>query len=366
VEQRRSRLESLEVTPQFWRGRPVLVTGHTGFKGSWLCWWLNLLGARVSGLALEPPTSPSLFEASRLGEAMASQHGDVRDPATIERALRASRPEVVFHLAAQSLVRESYRRPIETFTTNVVGTANCLEALRSCDSVRAAVIVTTDKCYRNRGGPKAYGESDELGGDDPYSASKAAAELVTHAWRSSFFPDGKPAAVASARAGNVIGGGDWAAERLVPDAMRAFAASQPLLVRHPGSTRPWQHVLEPLRGYLSHAEHLHAGAPGAAGPWNFGPEPADVKPVSWVADCLARRWGAGAGWQPGTRGTLHEAAELALDNGKARAGLGWRPALPLEQALDWVVDWYKAHFAGTPAQSLVCEQIGLYQRLCLP
>jgi CDP-glucose 4,6-dehydratase len=320
----------------------------------------------VSGLALEPTTAPSLFEASRLGEAMVSQHGDVRDPATMERVLRASRPEIVFHLAAQSLVRESYRRPIETFTTNVIGTANCLEALRNCDSARAAVIVTTDKCYRNTGGPKAYREDDELGGEDPYSASKAGAELVTHAWRSSFFSDGKSAAVASARAGNVIGGGDWAAERLVPDAMRAFAASQPLLIRHPGSTRPWQHVLEPLRGYLSLAERLHAGAAGAASAWNFGPEPADVKPVSWVADRLAHRWGSGARWQASTHDSLHEAAELALDNGKARAELGWRPALPLDQALDWVVDWYKAHYSGTPAQSLVCEQIGRYQRLCLP
>lgn len=354
------------MTPQFWRGRPVLVTGHTGFKGSWLCWWLNLLGARVSGLALEPPTSPSLFEASGLDQAMASRHGDVRDPAAMERALRESRPEVVFHLAAQSLVRESYRRPIDTFTTNVIGTANCLEALRSCDSVRAAVVVTTDKCYRNTGGPKAYRESDELGGDDPYSASKAGAELVAHAWRSSFFSDAKSAAVASARAGNVIGGGDWAPERLVPDAIRAFAASQPLVVRHPGSTRPWQHVLEPLRGYLSLAERLHAGVAAAASAWNFGPEPADVKPVSWVADRLARRWGEGAAWQPGTGDSLREATELALDNAKARAGLGWRPALALDQALDWVVDWHKALIAGTPAQSLVCEQIGLYQRLCLP
>jgi CDP-glucose 4,6-dehydratase len=275
------------------------------------------------------------------------------------------RPEIVIHLAAQALIRESYRNPVDTYTTNVIGTVNVLEAIRAGSDVRVVLIVTSDKCYANIGANIACSESDSMGGHDPYSSSKACAELVSSAYRASFLSDAG-IAVATARAGNVIGGGDIAADRLLPDAVKALLRNEPLVVRNPEAIRPWQHVLEPLRGYLSLAEHLHAGAPGAAGPWNFGPEPADVKPVSWVADCLARRWGAGAGWQPGTRGTLHEAAELALDNGKARAGLGWRPALPLEQALDWVVDWYKAHFAGTPAQSLVCEQIGLYQRLCLP
>jgi CDP-glucose 4,6-dehydratase len=348
-------LESLVLTPEFWRGRRVLVTGHTGFKGSWLCMWLGALQARVAGLALQPPTQPSLFDASGLGAELASRdaRGDVRDAGAVERAFADHQPEVVFHMAAQSLVRESYRRPAETFATNVMGTVNCLEAARETPSLRALVVVTSDKCYRNRGGTAGYREGDPLGGDDPYSASKAAAELATHAYRQAFF-SGQGALVASARAGNVIGGGDWAAERLVPDAARAFAAARPLAIRNPASTRPWQHVLEPLRGYLDLAERLHAAA--------------DVQPVSRVADGLAARWGAGARWQKEGSGTasstLHEAAELALDAGKARAELGWRPALPLDSALDWVVDWYKQFAGGAKARALTLEQITRYQALC--
>ncbi len=352
------------MTPRFWHGRPVLVTGHTGFKGSWLCWWLKQLGATVAGVALDPPTSPSLFEASGLGKEIPSRKGDVRDLEAMHAALRDHRPEVIFHMAAQSLVRESFRSPVETFTTNVTGTVNCLEAARRCRSVRAVVVVTTDKCYRNLDSPHACREEDALGGDDPYSASKACAELVTQAYRKSFFQAPAGALVASARAGNVIGGGDWAADRLVPDAMRAFASAQQVRIRNPGSIRPWQHVLEPLRGYLALAERLHGGERGAATAWNFGPDQADARPVSWVVDQLARRWGGGAGWQRDAGEQPAEAPALVLDNSKARAELAWRPSLPLEKALDWVVEWYRALASHGDARALTLGQIDRYQAMC--
>jgi CDP-glucose 4,6-dehydratase len=351
------------ISPGFWRDRPVLVTGHTGFKGSWLCWWLQQLGARTTGLALDPPTAPSLYEASGLAQAMVSLRGDVRDAGLLARVLREHRPEVVFHLAAQSLVRESLRNPLDTFSTNVMGTAACLEAARGCDSVRAVVVVTTDKCYRNLGTARGYREDDQLGGEDPYSASKACAELVTEAYRKSFFEApgaAGTARVASARAGNVIGGGDWAVDRLVPDAMRAFAARRAVPIRNPQATRPWQHVLEPLHGYLVLAERLHAGSEEAAAAWNFGPDPGDSRPVSWVADQLAQRWGGGARWErDGTR-QPREAALLALDSSKAHGKLGWRMALPLEQALDWVVEWYR-DFSARGARAVTSEQITRFQ-----
>lgn len=352
------------MTPGFWRGRPVLVTGHTGFKGSWLCWWLEHLGAKVAGLALDPPTSPNLFELSGLARAMASVKGDVRDLATVEAAFREHRPEIVIHMAAQSLVRESYRDPVGTFGTNVAGTVNCLEAARRCESVRSMLVVTTDKCYRNVGSSRGYRETDELGGDDPYAASKACAELVTGAYRKSFFGTRESAAlVASARAGNVIGGGDWASDRLVPDAMRAFASAQPVRVRNPGSTRPWQHVLEPLRGYLMLAERLHAGDRSVSDAWNFGPDPADVQPVSRIVDGLIGRWGGSAAAQRDEGPHPHEAAVLALDSSKARTVLGWRPALGLEKALDWVVEWYKTIASSDDARAITLEQIGRYQAM---
>jgi len=355
------------ITPDFWNGRPVLVTGHTGFKGSWLCWWLKRLGAKVTGLALEPPTSPNLFEVSGLAGEIASVKADIRNLDRVSAVFREHQPEVVFHLAAQSLVREAYRDPVETFSTNVAGTVNCLEAVRACDSVRAAVIVTTDKCYRNRGWSRGYRESDELGGDDPYAASKACAELVTHAYRSSFFEPRQDAAlVASARAGNVIGGGDWALHRLVPDAIRSFASAQPLQLRNPESTRPWQHVLEPLAGYLILAERLHRRDRSAATAWNFGPDAEAVRTVSWVAGELSRRWGEGATWRHDRSAQPHEAAVLALDSSKARAQLGWQPVLALEAALDWVVEWYRANASGLDCRALTIEQIERYQGLCAP
>jgi CDP-glucose 4,6-dehydratase len=352
------------MTPGFWAGRAVLVTGHTGFKGSWLCWWLRLLGAKVAGFALDPPSTPSLYAASGLATEIASIRGDVRDGAALAAAFEAHRPEVVFHLAAQALVRESYRRPAETFTTNVGGTVQCLEAARACAAVRAMVIVTTDKCYRGRPRPGGFREDDELGGEDPYAASKACAELATGAYRASFFaPRAGAALVASARAGNVIGGGDWAAERLVPDAARAFAAGRAVEVRHPEATRPWQHVLEPLHGYLVLAERLHAGRAEAAAAWNFGPGAPDARPAAWVVEQLARRWGDGAGWRRDEGAHPPEAPELALDSGKARAALGWRPVLAVEQALDWTVEGYKAFAAGR-AREVTLAQIARYQEQC--
>lgn len=350
------------MTPGFWKGRSVLVTGHTGFKGSWLCWWLRQLEAKVTGIALDPPTSPSLFDLSGLANSMSPVKGDVREPAVVEAAFREYQPEIVFHLAAQSLVRESYHVPAETFATNVCGTVHCLEASRCCASVRAVLVVTSDKCYRNQDSARPYRETDELGGDDPYAASKACAELVTHAYRKSFFDAEEGAAlVASARAGNVIGGGDWSADRLVPDAMRAFMASQPVRIRNPAAIRPWQHVLEPLRGYLMLGERLLAGDRTAATAWNFGPDAGDVRPVSWIVSELARRWGPTAAWQRDGGAHPHEAAVLVLDSTKAQTQLGWRPVLGLEEALDWVVEWYKSLAGGGDVRALTLEQIGRYQ-----
>lgn len=355
-------LEILIVTPAFWRGRPVLVTGHTGFKGGWLCWWLQDLGAKVTGIALAPNTVPSLFDATGLSRTITSITGDVRDFAAVTAAFHDSRPEIVIHMAAQAQVRESYRDPAGTFSTNVLGTVNCLEAARQCASVRAIVVVTTDKCYVNRNDSRAFREDDELGGDDAYAASKACAELVTRSYRKSFFHDRGSALVASARAGNVIGGGDWATDRLVPDAVRAFASAQPLRLRNPEATRPWQHVLDPLRGYLQLAERLHAGDRDAAKAWNFGPEKTDLRPVSWIVDQLASRWGAPAGWRRDASEQPPEAITLTLDSSRARTELGWRPTLPIDTALDWVDEWYRT-FASRGAREITLEQIARYQAL---
>jgi CDP-glucose 4,6-dehydratase len=353
----------MELNAAAWRGRPVLVTGHTGFKGSWLCWWLKALGAEVSGIALEPPTRPSLFEASGLGTEMRSHLQDVRDAERFAALVRSERPAIIFHLAAQSLVREGYRQPAATFATNVMGTVNCLEAARGCEGVRAIVVVTSDKCYEEVPSARPYREADPLGGHDPYAASKAAAEIATQAYRRSFFEQGA-ALVASARAGNVIGGGDWATDRLVPDAVRAFAAGKPLSVRNPRATRPWQHVLEPLRGYLMLGERLLAQDRSAAAAWNFGPAEEDTRPVSWVADRLVASWGEGAHWTPDGAAHPREAPQLQLDSGKAVRELGWRPVLRLEPALEWVAAWHRAVASGRSAKAVTLEQIEDYRMRC--
>ncbi|WP_231882436.1 MULTISPECIES: CDP-glucose 4,6-dehydratase [Chromobacterium] len=347
------------VNAAFWSGRRVFLTGHTGFKGGWLSLWLDSLGARVHGYALPPSARPSLFDAARVGDAAASELADIRDSAALSAALARAEPSIVFHLAAQPLVRQSYADPLGTLSTNVMGTANLLEAARRCPGVEAVVVVTTDKCYENHEWPWAYRESDALGGHDPYSSSKACAELVCAAYRSSY-PGGAP--IATARAGNVIGGGDWSADRLVPDLLQAFAEGRSLAIRSPDAVRPWQHVLESLAGYLRLAERLAAGQPDAASAWNFGPADDSNRPVSWVADTLAGLWGGG-GWHRDGADHPHEAGILRLDSAKARRRLGWTPRWSLEEALSATLDWHRAWRRGADMRAFTIEQIAAYSRV---
>jgi CDP-glucose 4,6-dehydratase len=351
----------------FWRGRRVFVTGHTGFKGSWLCLWLQTLGAEVWGFALPPRSDGSLFDRARVASGMHSETGDVRDGAALACAIERAQPEVVLHLAAQALVRPSYEDPVNTYATNVMGTVHVLEAVRRVRSVRAVVNVTTDKVYENREWVWPYREEDGLGGFDPYSSSKACSELITAAYRRSFF-SGQPGVdaalgVASARAGNVIGGGDDAPNRLIPDIARAFARSEPVEIRYPQSVRPWQFVLEPLRGYLMLAQGLAQGRQDWAQAWNFGPRLEDAQCVRQVVEHMARVWGVGAHWQSHSAPSLHEAGTLRLDVAKAGASLNWHPQVPLSQALEWVVQWYKGVLEGDDARALTLKQIQAYQSL---
>ena len=348
----------------FWQGRRVFLTGHTGFKGSWLALWLHELGAETTGFALEPPSDPSLFEMANVAGTMTSIHGDVRDLEVLQSAMARSEPEVVLHLAAQSLVREGYDDPITTYSTNVLGTAHVLEACRHVESVRAVVSVTTDKCYENLESLRAFREGDPLGGKDPYSSSKACAEHVTAAYRQSYFESGdRPVGVASARAGNVIGGGDWARDRLVPDLIRGFIVNQPVPIRSPLAIRPWQHVLDPLKGYLDLAERAWAEPGAVGGGWNFGPDATDERAVEWVADRLVERWGDRASWDRDAGAHPAEAAFLKLDSSKARDHLGWWPQLRLEQALGWVVEWHRSVLDGASAAEITRRQIRDYQAL---
>ncbi|WP_396623787.1 CDP-glucose 4,6-dehydratase [Luteitalea sp.] len=348
------------VLPGAWRGRRVLVTGHTGFKGAWLSTWLASLGAEVHGLALAPATTPSLFELIELDTQVRHTLGDIRDAGTVQAAVAAAAPQVVFHLAAQPLVRASYREPLETFATNVQGTAHVLEACRHVSGIEAVVCITTDKCYENREWARGYREDDHLGGHDPYSASKAAAELVAASYRRSFGPESiAMARLATARAGNVIGGGDWSEDRLVPDAVRAFTNGRVLDVRRPAATRPWQHVIAPLSGYLVLAQALLDGQPVAEG-WNFGPADADVVAVGDFLDALTRAWGPRAAWRAtGVDTGPHEAGLLKLDVTKAGERLAWQPRWDLATALRMTVEWYRAWHAGARAGEL--RQIMLAQ-----
>lgn len=326
----------------FWRGRRVLLTGHTGFKGGWLALWLKELGAEVHGLALAPEMPNSFFEACGLEQRIHSSIGDVRDAAIVRRTLEASKAEVVFHLAAQPLVRRSYHEPAETFAVNVMGTVNVLEAIRGCSAVRSAVIVTSDKCYDIQNSPKNYREDDRLGGSDPYSASKACAELVTHSYMRSFFDDSDRAvAIATARAGNVIGGGDLSPDRIVPDAIRSFSRDETLVVRNPSAVRPWQHVLEPLAGYLMLAQRLCVEGKQWSGAWNFGPDQGDAFSVADLVDMLIKEWGVGS-WRAEPRSDgLHESAFLGLDSHRAQTLLSWQPRLKLRDAVRLTVEWYR-------------------------
>lgn len=352
----------LGVNPAFWRGRRVLVTGHTGFKGSWLCLWLQRLGAELSGFAL-PPADPGLFSAAGVAEGMASHCGDVRSAEALTAVLAATQPQIVIHLAAQALVRASYAEPLATYATNVMGLVHLCEAVRATPSVRVLLSVTSDKCYANAEHGRAFREDDALGGHDPYSSSKACAELVTAAYRDSFLAarPGGGVAVASARAGNVIGGGDWAADRLLPDLMRAFAAGRPARIRQPQAVRPWQHVLEPLAGYLQLAEALWRQPAAFAGAWNFGPAADDARPVGWLVERCAALWGAGACWQADSGPQPHEAGQLRLDSRRAAEQLGWRPRWDLQTALAASVDWYRAVHAGAAARALCLAQIARYE-----
>lgn len=356
---RASAVEDLVMTSPL-GGKRVLVTGHTGFKGSWLSLWLHELGASVHGFSLEPPTTPSLFQEGRVDRFLASHRiGDIRDLPALRAAFDAVRPDVVMHLAAQPLVRLSYATPIDTFATNVIGTANVLEAARQTGGVQAFVSVTTDKCYLNREWHWGYREDEALGGHDPYSASKACAELVTAAYRTSYHGDGSPW-IASARAGNVIGGGDWALDRLVPDALRALASGKEMVIRHPGATRPWQHVLEPLAGYVALAERLMTDGAAVASAWNFGPEDADVRPVAWILDEL-RRLRPALAWRQDGGEQVHEAGFLKLDSSRAKALLDWRPRWSLATALEQTVDWFSAWQSGTDVAETCFGQIAAYR-----
>lgn len=354
------------MNPAFWHGKRVFLTGHTGFKGSWLSLWLQSLGAELTGYALKPPTNPSLFEAARVAEGMRCIEGDIRDLPHFTQAMQDARPEIVIHMAAQSLVRHSYQNPVETYATNVMGTVHMLEAVRAAHGVKAVVNITTDKCYENREWVWGYREIDPMGGYDPYSNSKGCAELVSAAYRSSFFnPDDyvkHGVALATVRAGNVIGGGDWAQDRLIPDIVSAFEQGKPVHIRNPHAIRPWQHVMEPLRGYLMLTEKLVEYGPDYAEAWNFGPNDEDAKPVGWIVEQMAARWGIGVQWRLDAGEHPHEAGYLKLDISKARSRLYWRPALSLEDALNLIVDWSRQCKAGTDVRGLTLDQIKAYQQ----
>lgn len=340
-------------TEAFWRGRRVFLTGHTGFKGSWLTLWLSQLGAEVRGYALKPDTEPSMFAALALDDLCDSRIGDVRDAQPLADAVREFRPHVVIHMAAQPLVRRSYREPLDTFAINVQGTANVLEACRGVEELRAVVVVTTDKCYENHEELRPYRENDPLGGHDPYSASKACAELVTHAYRRSFFAAVGSPGIASARAGNVFGGGDWSEDRLIPDLVRAYSAERPAIVRNPTAVRPWQHVTAPLGGYLMLARALCEEAERFALPFNFGPAVDQAFPVRTIVETMSRAWGKGAAWEERREANApHEAGILMLDPSRARQMLGWTPHDDLQAGLAATAAWYRSFYGGAAADSL--------------
>lgn len=350
------------MTPEFWKNKNVLITGHTGFKGSWLSLWLQSMGANVVGLALLPPTNPSLFAVADVSLGMTSLVGDVRNLEDVRTSLNQHQPEIIIHMAAQSLVRYSYQHPVETYATNVMGTVNVLEAIRHTSSVKAALVITSDKCYENREWAWGYRENEAMGGYDPYSNSKGCAELVTTAYRQSFFNKaGCPVAVASARAGNVIGGGDWAEDRLIPDMVRAITKGRPVLIRNPHAIRPWQHVLEPLSGYLLLAQKLYEDGANYAEGWNFGPSDDDAKPVQWVIEHFIEFWGAEARWVLDQNDHPHEAHYLKLDCSKAKMRLHWKPIWSLSQTLQQISVWHKAHQQGKNMREFSLNQIFTYQ-----
>ena len=351
-----------------WHGRRVFLTGHTGFKGSWLALWLSRLGAQVCGYALDPCTDPDIFTLASVANVVKDIRGDIRDYSKLEDSITQFAPEVVFHLAAQPIVRRGYADPVGTYATNVMGTVHVLEAARKAPSVRAIVCVTTDKCYQNQGWVWPYRESDPLGGYDPYASSKACAEIVSGAYRTSFFPadhlDQHHVGLSTGRAGNVIGGGDWSEDRLIPDLVRGFCSGTPVRIRRPKAIRPWQHVLDPLHGYLMLAEKLLAQDPQFAASYNFGPADDDIWPVERIATKLVDLWGQGASWVRDSDPSVHEDHVLRLDASKARVELGWKPRLGIENALEWTVAWYRAWKRGENLAKFTGQQIADYEALC--
>ncbi len=353
-------MAGMAVSREFWAGRRVFLTGHSGFKGGWLGLWLSELGAEVYGYSLAPQTQPALHQSIRLAECLAGEFADIRDAEQLRRSLQAFRPEVVLHLAAQPLVRESYRTPADTYATNVIGTLNLLEAVRQCDTVRAVLVVTSDKCYENREWLWPYREQDALGGHDPYSSSKACAELLCASWRDSFLRE-RGVALATARAGNVIGGGDWSADRLLPDILRAWDAGESLTLRYPGAVRPWQHVLDPLHGYLLLAQALVEQGQAVAQAWNFGPDSEGTATVGEVVQAMAEQWSGDARWAVESLDQPHEAGLLTLDSSRARQLLGWRPSWGLPQALQRTLDWHRAWRDGQDMQQYSRAQIAEHE-----
>ena len=355
------------IDPAFWCGKRIFLTGHTGFKGSWLSLWLQNLGAELTGYSLNPPTNPSLFELAGIKDLISSIEGDIRDTKCLTRSMQVANPQIVIHMAAQPLVRYSYQNPVETYSINVMGTVNMLEAVRVSPGVQAVVIITTDKCYENREWCWSYRENEPMGGYDPYSNSKGCVELVSAAYRSSFFNPEDYAnhgvALATVRAGNVIGGGDWASDRLIPDVIAAFEQGKPVRIRNPHAIRPWQHVLEPLRGYLMLTERLVHEGPVFGEGWNFGPKEEDARPVSWVVEQMAKCWGGSAQWQVDDSEHPHEANYLKLEISKAWSRLYWRPVLHLSDALNLTVDWARQRNKDANMLSITQQQISDYQKL---
>jgi len=358
-------MKSVSVDPSFWQGKHVFLTGHTGFKGSWLSLWLTSMGVKVTGYALEPNTKPNLFEAMGIQSLVhQSNIGDIRNLDNLQKIMQEAQPDILIHMAAQPLVRYSYLHPVETYATNIMGTVHVLEAARKISSLRATVVVTTDKCYENQEQDKGYSESEPMGGYDPYSSSKGCAELVTAAYRQSFFSEKSYSthkhALASARAGNVIGGGDWSEDRLIPDAIKSFEANKTLMIRNPLATRPWQHVLEPLSGYLVLAEALYEKGLAYAAPWNFGPRDEDARSVAEVVNMLIEQWDGAASWEKEGSEQPHEANLLKLDCSKARQKLGWVPRWSLETAIKKIIEWRCFYQQNKNMQDVGLAQINEY------
>jgi len=351
----------------FWKNKKVLITGHTGFKGSWLSLWLQTRGANVIGYSLDPPSSPNFFNICGLASEIVSIHGDIRDLVSFMAAVKTQQPEIIIHMAAQSLVRYSYNHPVDTYSSNVMGTVNILDTVRQLGGVRVVLIITSDKCYENRETPLGYKESDPMGGYDPYSSSKGCAELVTAAYRNSFFPPAQfsshGVAIASTRAGNVIGGGDWGEDRLIPDIIRSNLADQAVTIRYPDAIRPWQHVLEPLNGYLQLAEHLWNRGDEFTGGWNFGPDNDDCRPVQWILETLDQQWKGGIKWTQSSADNPHEATCLNLDCSKSKQLLGWSPKLDLKEALTLSVEWYQGYAHNENMRELSLNQLTYFENL---